>query len=150
MVSGTNSKTVKTWYGFLGSPRRMNADTASAAIARAPDREIATIQELRRSVAARIRPTTPAAPVKRKPRMPPTTAIRPNTRSAVFWGPVVLAVGSGTIETSKYAPTWAIKSAKQASTESHRTMDRTIADMVSLRWRNVHPATAAIGLPIEP
>lgn len=71
-------------------------------------------------------------------------AIRPNTRSALFWGPVVLAVGSGTIENSKYAPTWPIKSAKQASTDSHRTTGRTIANMVSLPWRNVHPATAAI------
>src|SRR5438128_507718 len=80
---------------------------------------------------------TASAATTRAPHRP--NAIRPNTRSAVFWGPVVLAVGSGSIENSKYAPTWAIKSAKQAGTDSHRTTGRTIADMVSLPWRNVHP-----------
>ena len=72
--------------------------------------------------------------------MPPTIAIRPNTRSAVLWGPVVSAVGSGTIANSRYAPTWATKSARQATTDSHKTAGCRIAGMLSLSWRNVHLA----------
>jgi hypothetical protein len=54
-------------------------------------------------------------------------ASRPNTKSAEFCGPFVVAVGAGTSTKSRYAPSCAIKSATQAKSESTSSARRKIA-----------------------